>query len=418
MSTLWPPIASVADRLFTPSESLLRRIAERDPSVLDDVRNAIESDDAWRAKVDAYRDEDVRDDAADLLEVYQGEVTIDASVEDCIARLTQFRQSAFDKAPRAGQIVRVERAVGADLVETETNVGIGLAVLLSAPTDIADVWVGWLVTSEASYAASWDLLLQDEDEPFHPSSCMVQTWNVVHVYVPTIGTVLAQLKEARLDAARALALEAVSGYEDTRAASDPGRIVTRRISSGHVMETGTPLSGPDDPRWRYQQLYFAAAEMVRMSARHATERAPVPVIASGVFNSVLRQLRPIRDFLSPTSPAHPRGPWNLAGADHQGRTSNRPASDSEVLLIEFEPFSESSPAIELVAVVGAASTSVELRGLDRNDAASFSSLKIGEKTFPLQLDNRRLVVIGHQLVIRRSLALALDSDAGDAICLI
>jgi hypothetical protein len=44
--------------------------------------------------------------------------------------------------------------------------------------------------------------------------------------------------------------------------------------------TGTPLGGPDDPRRRYQELYFAAADLLKEPARMALAEAieePAPL---------------------------------------------------------------------------------------------------------------------------------------------
>lgn len=437
MNALWPPIDSIAKRLFTPADVLLRRIAARDSSVPEDVRSAIESDPEWLAQVDA-----LRDTTLDALEtpddVFRGTVTLDASMQDCIARLVDFRQCSFTPTPQAGQIVRIDRALDASNREIDTNIGPGLAVLLTEPTDIEGVWVGWIVASESSYAASWDLLLQTADEPFHPSVSMVQAWNVVHVYLPTVSSVLGQLSELRFAAVCGLALDAVRGDEEPLTSCQPGRVVTRRTTSGHSVETGTPLSGPADPRWRYQQIYFAAAEMVRMSARHATSPARVsagiaaqqpaakaldgeaesPSRSSSVrvLDALFRPLRPIRSFLSSgLLPGTPNA-WSLAGADH-GRVAQPTTPPKEIVLVQFESYADASPPIELVAVMDTGATSIELRGLSREEATTYSSLRLGDQAFPLQLDNRKLIVVGHQMMIRRSLAAALASDSENAVCL-
>ena len=145
-----------------------------------------------------------------------------------------------------------------------------LAVLLAEPTETRQVWYGWLATAESDYAGYWDLLLGSEDEPCDPLARMVQLWNPVHVYLPSVSRVLAELKPDRLAAVRALALECVTAPEPDRAQARPG-VPIRRTVGGYTIRTGTPLGGQDDPRFRYQQLYYAYAAAVREPAKLAAQ---------------------------------------------------------------------------------------------------------------------------------------------------
>ena len=155
-----------------------------------------------------------------------------------------------------------------------------LAVLLAEPTATRQVWYGWLVTAETDYAGDWDLLLGSEDEPCDPLARMVRLWNPVHVYLPSVSRVLAELTPARLAAVRALAVDCVTAPEPDPALAQPGRIVRRQVA-GHWIHTGAPLGGPNDPRHAYQRLYHAYAAAVREPARlaHAQPTLTVKLLA-------------------------------------------------------------------------------------------------------------------------------------------
>jgi hypothetical protein len=173
----------------------------------------------------------------------------------------------LSRTPRPGLIARIDQAEGPD-GPLGWDVSRPLVALLSEPTEHPEIWYGWLMASETDYAAHWDLLLEEEDQPYDPLAAMVQTWNPVHVYAPAISASLGRLSPGRLAAVRGLACDLGGASPDASDAA-PGTLVQRTTSAGHLVLTGSPLGDDTDPRWRYQELYFAAAGFVRAMARHA-----------------------------------------------------------------------------------------------------------------------------------------------------
>jgi hypothetical protein len=100
---------------------------------------------------------------------------------------------------------------------------------------------------------------------------MVQVWNPVNVYLKSTDRVLAELRPERLQAVRALADEYLTPEEPDASEARPGFVALRSTLGGLPVLTGTPLSGEDDPRWRYQEIYHHAAEVVRLPARMSQE---------------------------------------------------------------------------------------------------------------------------------------------------
>ena len=266
MNTLWPPLALLETELFSPSDALIERWRSG-AELPADLQRALDADPDAHARRTAL-------EAALAAEPEVAEVAEDMPVspmppdlQALIRQRVASRQATFSRLPTPGQIVRIDEVRGPD-GPLHWDLPRPLVVLLAEPTATLDVWYGWMVTAESDYAGDYDLLLGAEDEPCDPLARMVQLWNPVHVYLPSVSRVLAELTPARLAAVRALAVDCVTAPEPDPALAQPGRTLRRQVA-GHWIHTGTPLGGPDDPRHAYQQLYHAYAAAVREPARLA-----------------------------------------------------------------------------------------------------------------------------------------------------
>lgn len=173
------------------------------------------------------------------------------------------------RMPAAGQIVRVSRA--RDGAGQPLELARPFAVLLNEPAEHG-LWYGWCCAPDLDWATAFDLLLEPDDEPFDPLAGMVQLWNPVYVQPGDCDRVLAVLSPERLAAVRSLAMDFVTGAVPGTSPM-PGWMDTRTLASGHVVLTGTPLGGGDDPRHEYQHLYHHAAEVaLRADARAVPRR--------------------------------------------------------------------------------------------------------------------------------------------------
>ena len=267
MSSLWPPLTVLENELFTPSEALIGRWRRGD-TLPADLRRALEADPEARARRETLDTAAVADPS--VIEEAPAP-PLPPDLRTLIRRRVAARQKSFSPVPIPGQIVRIDEARGPH-GSLNWDLSRPLAVLLKEPAETPEVWYGWLVTAEVDYATDGDLLLGPEDEPCDPLARMIQLWNPVHVYLPSVSRVLAELRPERLAAARALAVECLTAPESDRALARPG-VIVRRSMGAYSVRTGTPLGHASDPRHRYQQLYHAYAEAVREPARQAVAQA-------------------------------------------------------------------------------------------------------------------------------------------------
>jgi len=264
MRPLHPPLKIIEDHLFMPSENLLLRWANNDPSLSQETINALENDPVAR---DLYADLK-NPSQATVIEKKEIKVPpLSPFLKELIEQRIAAREHyASVSAPSPGQIVLIDEIVGPEGA-IDWDLPNPLAVLIDEPTK--NVWYGWIVASETDYASHWDMLLEPEDQPFDPLAGMIQIWNPVHVYLPPEVSVLAVLKPERLKAVHALAVEFVSGAEPDTSLSCPGHIAPRETVGGYSILTGSPLGGADDPRHHYRKLYHRATEVLREVARSA-----------------------------------------------------------------------------------------------------------------------------------------------------
>jgi hypothetical protein len=256
------------------------------------------------------------DERSTLLE---GPAQVSPHIADMIRRRVAASGHSFSGVPTPGQILSIERVVGPD-GDLGWDLARPLAVLIESHSvrengsEFRDVWYGWMVAPETDYATWWDFVLGAEDEPFDPLAGVVQVWNPVYVYLKSTNPnrILAELRPARLQAVRALAEEYLTAAEPDPDEARPGFVALRETLGGLPVLTGTPLSGPDDPRWRYQELYHEAAEAIRLPARLAQRAATDPLgallkhlfaAAQGAVEAAQKLLPEIRDLTPVFAPA-------------------------------------------------------------------------------------------------------------------
>ena len=269
MRTLHPPLNLIEAHLFAPSDALLRRWLESDPSLPAATRAALDADPIARSR---RADWDAPPPDREPVGGANPPIADPPRwLRERIQQRVQAQRATFAPIPTAGQIVRVDEAIGPE-GSLEHDQPYPLTVLLGEPTETAGVWYGWLVAPETDYASDADLILDDADGPRDPLAGLVQLWNPVYLYVPSAKKVLAQLPPERLAAVRALALDFLT-QPPPALRPEPGVLVERRTSQGYGVLTGTPLGSADDPRRHYRTLYRAAAELLREPVRLA-QRQP------------------------------------------------------------------------------------------------------------------------------------------------
>lgn len=265
MLKLTPPLTVIEANLFDPSFAMLRRWSAESGARLssaDSVSPVAEPD-----RQELIRDWNECQAAIPHPPAATSPCPMPASL---VAKIRQ-RIASQDRAPplqpAPGLIVRIDRPIGPQ-GSLDWEMPQPLAVLLAGPTEERDLWQGWLMAWETDYASDGDLILDDQDDPHDPLAAMVQVWNPLQLYWPAASAVLGQLQPERLAAVRDLALE-MSKTSPEPGTGRAGTLVQRATSGGHLVLTGMPLVDADDPRWRYREFYFAAADLVRNMARQS-----------------------------------------------------------------------------------------------------------------------------------------------------
>lgn len=265
MLKLTPPLTVIEASLFDPSFSMLRRWSEEP-----DAR--LPSADPVSPLVEPDREELIRDwNQCQAAIAHPPAATALCPMPASLAAKIRQRLASQDRAPplqpAPGLIVRIDRPMGPQ-GSLDWEMPQPLTVLLAGPTEQRDLWQGWLMAWETDYASDCDLILDDQDAPHDPLAAMVQVWNPLQLYWPAASAVLGQLQPERLAAVRDLALE-MSTTSPEPGTGRAGTLVQRATSGGHLVLTGMPLVDADDPRWRYRELYFAAADLLRDMARQS-----------------------------------------------------------------------------------------------------------------------------------------------------
>ena len=276
MRPLSPPLTVIEDNLSGPSMSLLLRWTSNDPNLSQETVKVLENDPValeLRTELEKQPDATV---------VEEQEIKEDAPMPSFLNELIDRRLAARDRyasssTPSPGQILRLDQIIGPDKKVIQ-DLSSPLAVLIEKKAQTENLWQGWMVASETDYAGYWDMLLEPEDEPFDPLAGMIQIWNPVQAYLPSEAPVLAELKPARLQAVRALAEEEATKPKLDTSMSRPGHIAPRTTVGNFSILTGTPLGNSEiDPRYRYGDLYHAAAEKllkVALQSSHTLLQQP------------------------------------------------------------------------------------------------------------------------------------------------
>jgi len=279
MRKLSPPLSVIESNLFDPSFELIRRWVEGDPSLSPADLSALAADATARAMRADWESVPAVDDEPEPPSGEHTSLELPPHLADKVRQRVATIARKRSPEPRSGLILRVDQATGPK-GPLGRDMAHPFAVLLSEPSEHPEVWFGWLMSWETDYAGPWDLLLERCDEPYDPLAAMVQTWNPVHLSLTSASALLGELSPARLAAVRDLANEHTD--PDPREA-DPGTLVQRTTPDGHLVLTGSPLGGADDPRWHYQTLYYEAAGFVRAMARETLKAlAPQTVRADAL----------------------------------------------------------------------------------------------------------------------------------------
>ncbi len=269
-----PGLADIEARWFTPSDRLLARIAKGDPTVDRALRSAVMEDQDYWACVEGIGEAGKGEiGGAAAAPAEKGSPLVPDWLLDLADKRDAARRQLRGAVIQPGSLVAVERLIGPD---GELPVDFpSIAVALLDGEDDPGVWYGWLAASETPYATYWDYLLGEEDGPFDASLAgMVQLWNPVRVYAKSIARVVGALPKVRLAAVRALAAEYLARQDLGERPAAVDGICVRPTSHGYTVTTGTPLQGPQDPRWHYQEIYLRVAEAVREPARLALALRP------------------------------------------------------------------------------------------------------------------------------------------------
>lgn len=289
---LLPTLDVIKRNLFTPSDALVTQWVEQPETLSMETRQDLESSELAQQEKQSYLES--KKWSSDNKETIIVEPVPNAlsQLPDHIRKLIQRQCDAakhtFSDLPHSGLIVLINEAIGPE-GSLQLDMANPMVVLLNKPTTHKLVWEGWVVASETDYASYWDMLFDaEEDAPLDPLVGMVQVWNSVKVYLPSIEKTIGELIASRLELVRTLANEYHYGdksIEDTQA-SELGVINLRKINHRYLL-TGTPLSGEDDPRWQYQELYYEAANVIRIPAGMAEDVVGIPTIHTSSIDQPL-----------------------------------------------------------------------------------------------------------------------------------
>ena len=266
-TTLWPPISSIYSNLF---------------AALDDPKNPSLDDTVTPADIPAVSLE---------------EIVVPTELREMFRRRAAAQAQYGDEPPHAGQIRCIQHP--------SLHQHVAILLLQPLPTDSLQ-WQGLVVapSGEMSYVSDRDLVLDSDDEPCDPLAGFVQVWNPITWPIAHTGRILCTLSTQRFNGVQAmLAAMAQQPWFNAQAAQ-PGRVGLSPLGAHNVV-SGTPLAGPNDTRWHYQQLYLALVE-------HLTPSGPL-----GQLISQMRQGMSAR-----TLQAQPEIDYAMAGTQAPCLTSH------------------------------------------------------------------------------------------------
>ena len=156
--------------------------------------------------------------------------------------------------------------------------GHALTCLLDEPEQ-KNRWRCFVVSPECDWAGRYDVLLEPEDEPFHPICGMVQAWHQVLLEPDSQARILGELSAQRMAAIRAVRDEYHHSLSATGPAAlsvpRPGMIALRALGT-HTVLTGSALAA-NDPRRHYQALYRDHVRSL-MQAQKVVLASPAPTV--------------------------------------------------------------------------------------------------------------------------------------------
>lgn len=265
--TLWPPLAHIEEKWFTPSDELFNHWINDPDSLPSDLHAELDA----HPKAQQLNALHSQMDEADIAAAIGTPLVLPEHLRELIKRRTAAQTAKISTDHQPGQIRFISHLTGPSGYVVNQDLPQVVAVVLNEPTASDQVWYAWMTAEEIRYASYWDVILEEEDQPIDPMVGMVQVWNPVMVYLPSTERIVGQLSETRLQAIRAVAYDYLLGSDLDPSEAAPG-ILGYRILAEHNnrrVYTGTPLSGSDDPRWQYQLIYHQVADAVREPAQIA-----------------------------------------------------------------------------------------------------------------------------------------------------
>lgn len=273
-SLLYPSLAQIESRLFGLDVDLLQRVARNDPTLPESFRLSVRND-PDQAKALLLLEEQIADEPQNLSSPTTP-APVPAWIMDVIQRKVAASSLALPQRPAAGMLIEVCQVItppGAKFLDWQLNSP--LHVLLDEQSPEADqVWLGWMVSPDADYAARWDVVLEADDGPLDPVCGMVQLWNPVKLYWPMAKRLCGQLSATRMQVLRSRAEEML--FSDAAAGDPPrpGHIGLSRVETLPQMSvlSGSPLGQTNDPRRSYQAMYHRIRVALLEPARLACEQ--------------------------------------------------------------------------------------------------------------------------------------------------
>jgi len=272
-NTLYPSLAQIEQRLFSLDADILLRVARNDPTLPESFRLAVKNDAQQANALQALQEAPID---------VQPPTAVSTSplppwILDMIQRKVAADALKLPLMPVAGLLVEVSHVItppGARFLDWQLNSP--LHVLLDRPSPDSDqVWLGWMVSPDASYAAWWDVVLEADDAPIDPVCGMVQLWNPIKLYWPMAKRHCGQLSATRMQVLRACAEEMLFSEKDPDVPPQPGHIGLRSVEMMPQMSllSGTPLGEKNDPRRHYQTMYHRVRVALMEPARLACEQS-------------------------------------------------------------------------------------------------------------------------------------------------
>ncbi len=294
---LRPNLATIEARLCGPSDGLLRRWLDGDPSLPAGLIEQLEGDPeavARRQRLEQAIVSEVEDDLGAAAPTAERPARPDLLLRfsTSVRRRADVASTDYEHELTAGQIRHVQRLCTPDGASVPWDFPQPVAIVLRAPASPGSpVWYAWIASPDVDYASYWDMVLEPRDEPFDPRAALVQAWNAVLVDTRGVGPAVGQLSSERLASLEALSNDFLDGPAVGHEWSAPGELIQRTVE-GHAVVTGTPYGRPgEDPRLEYQSLYHAAAEPLRAHARVVLGPETAAESRSNVvdFNAFLRR---------------------------------------------------------------------------------------------------------------------------------